>query len=70
MSDSVFKKEKTQESTLEPQEEKRTAERGTVSTGLPDYQLWSICIWKIIRALAATLLGGALVYFVCRLLIR
>ncbi|MDR4504608.1 MAG: hypothetical protein MRK01_07435 [Candidatus Scalindua sp.] len=69
MSDSEFKGEKPKGTISEPQEEKRTGEGEKATTGLSDYQLWSTFIWKLMRALAATLLGGTLVYFICRLLI-
>ncbi len=65
---------KTNDSDLEKEEvlmeNKKVEGTEAISTDSPDAQLWSTCIRKLIRALAATLIGGTLVYFICRWFIR
>ncbi len=62
---------KTNESEFEMKEDVEEVENAkATSTSAFNTQLWSTCIRKLIRALAATLLGGTLVYFICRWLIR
>ncbi|GJQ60872.1 MAG: hypothetical protein D8M57_17720 [Candidatus Scalindua sp. AMX11] len=71
MSDSKFEREETEAQIFETQENKKKGE-GTeaITASSPDDHLWSTCIRKLIFALAATLVGGTLVYFICRWLIN
>ncbi|MCP5007130.1 MAG: hypothetical protein GY941_24780 [Planctomycetes bacterium] len=67
MSYDEFERAKTEEPISESWED-----HGRVTdpvAGSPESQLWSTFLRKLVRALAATLLGGTLIYFICRWLI-